>query len=342
MNSPKTKDPLTFSFAHEFITVHLPQRLGRSPATVSAYINALTLFRRYALEARALALDGFHFSTITVEFMLDFRLWLLQSQEEKPQSANQRFCLVRNYLKYCGRQDVSLASLHLDLMDVPSLRYDKPCEEALPEEAVALILRMPDNSRKGIRNRLFMILLYETAARVAEILSLKVCNVFLDCEHPHIVLLGKGNKRRAIPITRNTCDHIRHYSALFHPEGSSIPYLFHHTIKGETGMLSHDCVEAFLDKYAAMAHECDPEVPKHIHSHLFRRSKASHLSDNGIGLPVVSRFLGHADISTTMVYVRPNQQKMREAVERNSVGHELLDSEAEEYEHMRAHLCGIR
>lgn len=331
-----------FSYAHEFITVHLPQRLARAPSTVAAYTDALTLFRRYALGEKSLSLDEFHFSAVTVEFILDFRLWLLSSQKEKPQSVNQRFCIVRNYLKYCSRQDLSLASLHLELMDVPSLRYDKPCEEALPEEAVALILRMPDNSRKGMRNRLFMILLYETAARVAEILTLKVCNVFLDCEHPHIVLLGKGNKRRVIPITQNTCDHIWAYMELYHPEGSSIPYLFYNTIKGVTGMLSHDCVEAFLDKYAKLAHECDSEVPQHIHSHLFRKSKATHLSDNGIGLPIVSRFLGHAEISTTMVYVRPNQQKIREAVEKNSNNHELSELEKGEYERMKAHLCGIR
>ena len=189
---------------------------------------------------------------------------------------------------------------------------------------------------------MFMILLYEAAARIAEILSLKVCNVFIDCEHPHIVMLGKGSKRRVIPITQNTCDHIRLYSRFFHPEGSAIPYLFHHTIKGETGMLSHDCIETFLDKYAVMAHELNPEAPVHIHTHLFRRSKATHLNDNGIGLPVVSRFLGHADASTTMVYVRPNQQKIREAVEKSASNHELLESEAEDYERMRAHLCGIR
>jgi len=342
MSTSKTKSPLVFSFAHEFITVHLPQRLARSEATVSSYIDSLTLFRRYALETQSLGLDDFHFSAVTVAFMLDFRIWLLQHKKEKPQSVNHRFCLVRNYLKYCGRQDISLASLHLDLMEVPRLRYDKPSEEALPEEAIALILRMPDDSRKGIRNRLFMILLYETAARVAELLSLKVCNVFIDCEAPHIALLGKGSKRRVIPISKNTCDHIRLYCHLFHPCGSSIPYLFYHTIKGVAGMLSHDCVETFLDKYAVMAHECDPEVPEHIHSHLFRRSKASHLSENGIGLPVVSRFLGHAEISTTMVYVRPNQQKIREAVEKNSSNYELLESEAKEYERLRAHLCGIR
>lgn len=342
MNTPKATKQLVFSYAHEFITVQLAQRLARSPATVAAYVDALTLFRRYALAEKSLTLATFQFSTITVEFMLDFRQWLLTNQREKPQSVNQRFCLVRTYLKYCSRQNVSLASLHLELMDIPHLRSDKPSEEALSEKAVALILRMPDNSRKGIRNRLFMILLYETAARVSEIISLRVCNVFLDCEYPHIVLLGKGNKRRAIPITQNTCDHIRLYSRVFHPDGSHIPYLFYTTIKGETGMLSPDCVATFLDTYARLAHELDPEVPAHIHTHLFRKSKATHLSDNGIGLPVVSRFLGHAELSTTMTYVRPNQQKMREAVERSAQCHELPEAEAEEYERMRAHLCGIR
>ncbi|NBK25981.1 MAG: hypothetical protein EOM68_28690 [Spirochaetia bacterium] len=74
---------------------------------------------------------------------------------------------------------------------------------------------------------------------------------------------------------------------------------------------------------------------------LLRRSKATHLSDNGIGLPIISRYLGHAEITTTMVYVKPNQQKIQEALE--SVRQQVLPKEdPEEYDKMRARLCGLR
>jgi len=86
--------------------------------------------------------------------------------------------------------------------------------------------------------------------------------------------------------------------------------------------------------------EC-PEVPENVHSHLFRRSKATHLSDNGVGLPIISRYLGHTEVKTTMVYVRPNQQKIQEALE--SVRQQDSPTEdPEEYDKMRARLCGLR
>mgnify|MGYP000894045501 CR=1 FL=1 len=73
----------------------------------------------------------------------------------------------------------------------------------------------------------------------------------------------------------------------------------------------------------------------------FRRSKATHLSDNGIGLPIISRYLGHAEITTTMVYVKPNQQKIQEAL--TSVDQQAPPTQdPEEYDKMMARLCGLR
>jgi len=73
----------------------------------------------------------------------------------------------------------------------------------------------------------------------------------------------------------------------------------------------------------------------------FRRSKATHLSDAGIGLPIISRYLGHAEITTTMVYVMPNQQKIQEALA--SMDQQALPiQDIEEYDKMRAKLCGLR
>jgi integrase/recombinase XerD len=338
----KTKKVLFFDNCYEFLTTHLRDRLFRSPKTIIAYTDALSLFRRYTSEEKGLAFDDLYMSAITVDFMLDFRVWLVESRKEKPQTANHRFCLVRNYIKYCSSQEVSLLSMYLKLTDIPPLRYDKPSEEAMTIEAMKAILRQPPNTRKGIRNLTFMVVLYETAVRVSELVNLRFENLFLDDALPHVIIRGKGKKTRSIPLTNPACEHLKYYLGLYHGKDSvDTPLVFYNITKGVVGPLSLDCINNFLHKYADMARKECTEVPENVHSHLFRRSKATHLSDAGIGLPIISRYLGHAEITTTMVYVVPNQRRMREALA--SVNQQVLPIQnLEEYDKMRAKLCGLR
>ncbi len=339
---PKTKKLLFFDNCYEFLTTHLRDRLFRSPKTVIAYTDALSLFRTYTSEEKGIAFDDLYMSVITVDFMLDFRVWLIEARNELPQSANHRFGLVRSYIKFCSSQEVSLLGMYLKLSDIPPFRYDKPIEEAMTEEAVKAILRQPNNTRKGIRNLTFMVVLYETAVRVSELTNLRIENLFLDDVLPHVIIRGKGKKTRSIPLTRHACDHIRHYMGVYHRKDSvDTSLVFYNITKGVVGPLSLDCVSTFLHKYADMARiEC-PEVPENVHSHLFRRSKATHLSDNGVGLPIISRYLGHAEITTTMVYVRPNQQKIQEALE-SMRQQDSPTEDPEEYDKIRARVCGLR
>jgi len=330
-----------FNYCREFLEKYLPLVKSRSIHTITAYVDALTLFRLFA-GTKGKSIDDFYFSDITEDFMLEFRIWLAAERNEKPQSVNHRFMLVRNYISYCGRDNLVVASLWLKLKEIPGLRCSIPDEEALTEEQVTLLLQQPVDTRKGIRNRTFMIMLYETAARVSELINLRMENIFFDTEVPHVILLGKGNKERSIPLRKNTCDHLGLYLGTYHPAETPIPWLFYNTVKGNTTTLSLDCIGEFLNKYASMAHAVEPDFPIRIHSHLFRKSKATHLSDHGVGLPIISRYLGHADITTTMTYVKPNQKKIKEALERSSSDHKFTTSEAKEYENIRAKLCGIR
>ncbi len=336
------KDRLVFSWCNVFLESYLPVQLMRSKQTITAYVDALSLFRRFAQEERALGIEELALSHIDVDFMLDFRQWLVHRRKVKPQTANQRHSLVMGYLKYCSREDVSFASSYLRLAAIPPLRCDKPDVPPLTEKTVSLILAQPPQTDKGLRDRTFMILLYELAARVSEVVGLRLSNLMLEGSSPHIQLLGKGNKRRNIPVTQKTLEHLRCYLEVFHPEMDGGQILFYTVTKGAKGPLSLDCVDAFLKKYAAMAHEVDCEVPSRIHSHQFRKSKATHLSDKGVGLPVISRYLGHADISTTMVYVKPNQEKIRDALLKAEALCSSSPEQAREYEQLKARLYGLR
>lgn len=337
----KLKTKLVFSFCKDFLDIWLSEK-RRSQNTITAYSDALTLFHLYALD-KGFAIDRFHFSDLSEKFMFGFRNWMLDARHNKPQTVNHRFSLIRNYIEYCGKDDPAVTALWLRLKDIPLLRTEESSEEALSEANMSFLLRQLPDTSKGLRNRTLMILMYETAARISELRFLTIGQLHLEGANPHVEFLGKGNKRRRIPITDNTHQHIKEYLKHFHQKGgNALDCLFYTVAKGKKGPLSHDCISAFLNKYADMAREINPLFPDRIHSHLFRSSKATHLNDNGISLPVISRYLGHAEVTTTMIYIKPNQEKMREAIEMAASGHEFSPEDKSNYEKLRARMCGIR
>ena len=81
----------------------------------------------------------------------------------------------------------------------------------LDEEALRLLFDAPSNTKIGIRDKTIMILLYDSAARIDEILSLKKQDICLDSEAPSIYVIGKGQKERAIALTERSCRHLQQY-----------------------------------------------------------------------------------------------------------------------------------
>lgn len=340
----KSNSKLVFSLCNRFLTEYLPG-MKRSKHTIEAYKDALLMLMRFAV-TKGLDVDRFCFSDITEDFVLDFRMWLMEERKCCAGTANHRFSLIRNYVKYCRKDDAEIASLWLMLCDIPPLRCEaKVPEEALTEEQIELLFRQPLNYGKDLRDRTFMILLYETAARISEVTLLTLDQLEgLDGKSPSVVFHGKGNKYRRIPLTENVAAHLRRYLKYFHASGGKPDdYLFYTEIHQKRNPISSDDVTKFINKYAAMARETDPDFPEHIHSHLFRSSKCTHLADSGIGVHTASRYLGHSSVETTMkYYYKPDKEKMRQALENVSKEHELSPEKKDEYELLKLRMLGLK
>jgi len=343
MKTDHPSAPLFFSMTYEFLQVYLPKQCGRSPHTVESYRDALSLFRRYLLNRLGISIAKFTFAECTRECVLGFMSYLSELKSAAG-TRNQRLAALKSYLAFAADKDITLQSNELEVKRVPQCKVPKTEKAVIPEEAMAAILRQPPNTKMGLRDRTIMTLLYDSAARLAEVLALKVSDIALDGENPYIRVIGKGSKERIIPITTETAAHLSHYISVYHTKDRpQTNLLFYTVIKNVVGMMSEGNVERFVREYARKAQSSCPSVPDRVHPHMFRRTRATQLYQNGVALPLVSRLLGHAYMETTRMYARPSLKMLRDAIESVETSKEKAAKPIwEGDETMMAKLSGLR
>ena len=114
-----------------------------------------------------------------------------------------------------------------------------------------------------------------------------------------------------------TCRHFDAYRRRFHPSGSPDEYLFYVDRKGTRTKMSIDNVEKFVARYGRKAHEQSQEVPEHLYPHMWRHSRSMHLYRNGMPIPLVAEWLGHARMDTTRkFYADADTTMKKEAIDK--------------------------
>ena len=159
-----------------------------------------------------------------------------------------------------------------------------------------------------------IILLYGTAARIDEVLSIKMSDVSLRLEEPFVTLHGKGSKVRNITLLSKTVTLLSAYIQEFHgdtPDPDA--YLFWTAHKGKYEKMSQTAVRNALKKYAEKANEICSDVPIEIHPHKLRHSKATHLLEDGFSDVQVAEYLGHSGLQTVHDYIDVSMNQKNDA-----------------------------
>ena len=193
-------EQLFFSQTWNFLNVYLVKQVGRSQATAESYRDSLTIFKNYLVGELGKSISTFQFSDCTKECIYNFREYLLANGSQ-PSTVNVRVAAIRAYLNYASDMDISIQSVALAISQISPCKTIKKEKPILSDDALAAILSAPPNTKFGVRDRAILILLYETAVRISELLNIRLCDIAMESKYPNIFITGKGNKERTIQLT---------------------------------------------------------------------------------------------------------------------------------------------
>ncbi len=298
-----------------FFTTYLSGQKNASKNTVYAYRDTFKLLLNYCRDVKGIAIENISFTVLTAQLITQFLDWLEDKRKCSIPTRNQRLAAIRSFFRYVQGEEPAGIYHFQQVIAIPVKKAGKKPVEHLSPEVIKLILQQPDKgSAKGRRDLTLLSVLYDTGARVQELIDTKICDVTLD--PPAVIqLTGKGNKVRRVPLMKNTVALLQRYLAengLDKGWNNQYP-LF---VNNQHNKLTKEGASYILNKYATMARGQSHSVPEHVTPHVLRHSKAMHLLQAGVNLVYIRDFLGHADVKTTEIYAVADTETRRMAIEK--------------------------
>ena len=305
-------------FLQAFFTEYLPMQRNVSPHTVRSYRDVMTLLLRFCRDRKGLAIERLRVDQLSAELVIEFLDSLEADRGCSIRTRNQRLAALHAFMRYL-QVEAPEHMLHCQrLLAIPFKRYDRPALHYLSAEQMRAVLSQPDlRTPIGRRDLALLSVLYDTGARVQEVIDLTVRDLRIDSP-AQLRLRGKGGKTRVVPLLPNTvallADHLREHG-LDQPHHLASPVFVNRNQQRLTRM----GIWRLLQKYATRARLACPHLPEQISPHIFRHSKAMHLLQAGIPLVIIRDFLGHADITTSEIYARADLDMKRRALEKIAI-----------------------
>src|SRR5438046_1767261 len=196
-----------------FLTHYLAAQRNVSPNTIKAYRDVFTLLLRFCRDGRGIAPEKLRVEQIDVSLVEAFLDYLERERKSSPRTRNHRLAALHAFFRYVQAEEPDRMLQCQQILAIPLRRNARPTVAYLSKEELAQILAQPDlRTPDGRRDAVLLSILYDTGARVQELIDLSVGDVRLD-PPAQLRLLGKGRKTRAVPLMQSTVqllhDHIR-------------------------------------------------------------------------------------------------------------------------------------
>ena len=312
-------DTTLFGLLHDYLKIYLPQQCGCSKHTMRSYRFAINSFLDFARETHGgNSLSQVTFKTLSSEMLAGY-LDSLEAKGNSISTRNLRRNCINAFLAYAAKVDSTTIIHKAELSKVPKKNLSEPdILKYLSEKGIAALLAQPNPfTQKGMRDRFILLLMYDTGVRLSELVGIRLKDIRLG-KAPVVGVVGKNDKYREVPIMKQTVEHFKNYCSAYHRDevAYSDSPLFYMWREGIKTALDESTVRKLCIAYAGAARENCADVPEKVTPHMLRHSRAMHLYQHGMDLTLVSQWLGHSQLETTLIYAHADTEQKRGDIEK--------------------------
>jgi integrase/recombinase XerD len=296
----------------QYFCDYLLKQRNASAETVSSYRDTFRLFLRFSEERFRKPPASLTLSDLDAPQVLKFLDSLESQRHNSVRSRNIRLAAIRSFLHYAALQDpTSLASISRTLA-IPVKRFDRGPVSYLSREEMTALINAPNSSTwSGQRDRVLLATMYNTGARVSEIIGLNVEDLRLGSTAT-LHIWGKGRKQRVLPLWKSTRRQLADWLRRIRPVTGQPLFP---SRRGER--LTRTGVRTRLDAaLVAARRKCGSLGDRRVSPHLIRHSTGMHMLQSGVDITVIALWLGHESTATTHMYVEADLAMKKSAIDK--------------------------
>ena len=302
-------------YLQKFLDIELRKNMNVSENTIISYKYAFISLLEFIIKNYNKNIKDIKIETINRDVVVDYLKYLELVKKNSISTRNQRLAAIKSFYNYLALEEIEYLPLCNEILSIKMKKNNQETVKYLSKEGIKEILSLPNTStKKGIRDLAILTLLYDSGARVQELITLKVCDI--NFKNKTLELYGKGRKNRMVPLIGQTIKILEKYIKVYNINFNSDDLLFFNSKKEP---LTRMGITYIINKYVKIARKKNPiEFQINVTPHVFRHSKAMHLLESGVNLIYIRDFLGHESVATTEIYARANPENKRKAIEKNS------------------------
>lgn len=306
--------PFLSHYIRLFLIQFLAYEKGLSENTILAYRDCLKLLICYCDNELDVDIDKISCDMIDNRIVSDFLDWLETKRNCSVRTRNARLAALKSFFHYVGRSvpeclDNTRKILSISLKKVPHRTVDYLEEDELKAILSSINLQSPN----GLRDKALFMLMYNTGARVQEIVDITVNDLRLDAA-AQVKITGKGKKQRVCPLWQETVEAINSYLAVRQMFNNEKMHLF---LNSRGIVITRFGIRYIIQKYTRKAMKTKSTLTnKSVTPHTIRHTTAMHLLQAGNELNMIRLWLGHSSLNTTHMYIEIDMKKKKEILDK--------------------------
>lgn len=293
---------------------YLIRQRRTSSHTVHSYRDCWKLFLGYCCRREGKTVDRLMVEDAGVDAVNGFLDELTRERKNSASTRNSRLTAIQGFFRWLAMVEPQHLATCSRVLSIPKANMKlKEVQYLEREEVEALFAAIDRGTKQGRRNYALLALMYNTGARVQEVLDLKICDARL--ERPSLVkLVGKGDKERICVLWPETVEWIEEVCRDRGLGSDSTQYLF---VNRHGQKMTRHGVGSLIRKAGEKAAASCPSLKaKTLHPHLFRHTAAMHMLQAGLDLTTIQSILGHSSSETTNRYAKADLAMKKAALEK--------------------------